>query len=168
MSTEDYLATLDLLDAQEISEKLELLNVAPILQEKGYSPEDLFVNTKIGFGFNYIDKSLDITHDNDSMGEHGSHVEGIAAANAYIPQEDGSFRSAYESIKMQGVAPDAQIITMKVFGKGGGAYVADYMAAIEDALVLAATLSTCPWAPAIPAPAATPAARSMPRFWRSW
>lgn len=136
MSTEDYLATLDLLDAQEIAEKLELLNVAPILKEKGYSPEDLYVSTKIGFGFNYIDKSLDITHDNDRMGEHGSHVEGIAAANAYIPQEDGSFLKAYDAIKMQGVAPDAQIITMKVFGKGGGAYVADYMAAIEDALVL--------------------------------
>ena len=34
------------------------------------------------------------------------------------------------------MAPDAQIITMKVFGKGGGAYDSDYMAAIEDAIVL--------------------------------
>lgn len=136
VSTEDYLAALDLLDAEEIAEKLELLNIAPVLKEKGYQAEDLYVSTKIGFGFNYIDKSLDITHDNDRMGEHGSHVEGIAAANAYIPQEDGTFLNAYEAIKMQGVAPDAQIVTMKVFGKGGGAYVADYMAAIEDAIVL--------------------------------
>ena len=35
-----------------------------------------------------------------------------------------------------GVAPDAQLITMKVFGKTGGAYDSDYMAAIEDAIVL--------------------------------
>ena len=136
MSTEDYLAELDLLDAEEIAEKVELLNIAPILKEKGFSAEDLYFNTKIGFGFNYVDKSLDITHDNDAMGEHGSHVEGISAANAYIPQEDGTFLNAYEKIKMQGVAPDAQIITMKVFGKAGGAYVSDYMAAIEDAIVL--------------------------------
>ena len=34
------------------------------------------------------------------------------------------------------MAPDAQILVMKVFGKGGGAYDSDYMAAIEDAVVL--------------------------------
>ncbi len=37
---------------------------------------------------------------------------------------------------MQGVAPDAQIITMKVFGQNGGAYDSDYMVAIEDAVLL--------------------------------
>ena len=36
---------------------------------------------------------------------------------------------------MQGVAPDAQILTMKVFGARGGAYDSDYMAAIEKASV---------------------------------
>ena len=41
MSTEDYLAELDLLDAEEIAEKVELLNIAPILKEKGFSAEDL-------------------------------------------------------------------------------------------------------------------------------
>lgn len=39
-------------------------------------------------------------------------------------------------MKVQGVAPDAQIIAMKVFGKRGGAYDSDYMAAIEDAIIL--------------------------------
>ena len=37
---------------------------------------------------------------------------------------------------MVGNAPDAQIIVMKVFGQSGGAYDSDYMAAIEDAIVL--------------------------------
>ena len=83
-----------------------------------------------------MDGDLDVTHDNDDQGEHGSHVEGISAANAYIPQADGTFLNAYEKIKMQGVAPDAQIITMKVFGKNGGAYESDYMAAMEDAILL--------------------------------
>ncbi len=35
-----------------------------------------------------------------------------------------------------GVAPDAQLIVMKVFGVAGGAYDSDYLAAIEDAIVL--------------------------------
>lgn len=39
---------------------------------------------------------------------------------------------------MQGVAPDAQLIIMKVFGENGGAYDSDYMAAIEDAIILGA------------------------------
>lgn len=78
----------------------------------------------------------EVTHDKDSQGDHGSHVASIAAANAYIPQGDGSFSSALESVLMQGVAPDAQILTMKVFGARGGAYDSDYMAAIEDAIVL--------------------------------
>lgn len=69
-------------------------------------------------------------------GEHGSHVEGIAAANAFLSNGDGSFSRALETVKVQGVAPDAQILTMKVFGKGGGAYDSDYMAAIEDAIIL--------------------------------
>ncbi len=82
-----------------------------------------------------MDGDLDVTHDNDDQGEHGSHVAGIATANRYIKTEDG-FVSALEAVKVQGVAPDAQLITMKVFGKNGGAYESDYMAAMEDAILL--------------------------------
>ena len=127
---DEYTSGLKLLDQGELSEKLELLNIS------GVNAGQLYVNAKIPFGYNYIDKDLDITHDHDSAGEHGSHVEGIAAANAFISNGDGSFSRALETVKVQGVAPDAQIITMKVFGKGGGAYDSDYMAAIEDAIIL--------------------------------
>lgn len=84
-----------------------------------------------------MDGNLTIDHDHDSQGEHGSHVAGIAAANSYIPGEDG-YVSALESVKVQGVAPEAQLLVMKVFGAAGGAYDSDYMAAIEDAIVLGA------------------------------
>lgn len=129
-SVEDYVKSLNLLDQGEIAEKLSLLNIS------GVKAQELYINSKVPFGYNYIDKDLDITHDNDKAGEHGSHVEGIAAANAYISDGEGSYVSALDAVKVQGVAPDAQIITMKVFGKGGGAYDSDYMAAIEDAIVL--------------------------------
>ncbi len=44
--------------------------------------------------------------------------------------------SAYDSVRVTGVAPDAQLLTMKVFGANGGAYSSDYMAAVEDSIVL--------------------------------
>ena len=100
------------------------------------SADKVYLNSKIPFAYNYIDKNYTVNHMSDQQGEHGSHVAGIAAANAYIQQDDGTFASALESVKVQGVAPDAQLVVMKVFGAGGGAYDSDYMAAIEDAIVL--------------------------------
>ena len=130
-SVEEYLTGLDLLDREEITSVLSQLNISA-------DPDKLYLSAKIPFAFNYVDTDYDVTHDNDSQGEHGSHVEGIAAANAYIPNGDGTFSNALSTVKVQGVAPDAQIIAMKVFGKGGGAYDSDYMVAIEDAIVLGA------------------------------
>ena len=127
MTYEEYAASLDLLDAEEILAVAADLN-APVSEANYFS-------TKLPFGYNYVDKSLDITHDNDSQGSHGSHVAGIATANSYIPTDDG-FAKATEVAMVQGVAPEAQLITMKVFGAKGGAYDSDYMAAIEDAIVL--------------------------------
>ena len=82
-------------------------------------------------GFNYVDDSLYITHDEDSKGDHGSHVTGIAAGNRYVPDGKGGYANALDTVSTQGVAPDAQVLVMKVFGKGGGAYDSDYMVAID-------------------------------------
>ena len=127
MSMEEYAEYIDLLDAEEIAALADDLN-APVGSEA-------YINAKIPFGYNYIDGDLDVTHDNDSQGSHGSHVSGIAAANSFLYTDEG-FVSALDSAMVQGVAPDAQLIAMKVFGKAGGAYDSDYMAAIEDAIVL--------------------------------
>ena len=76
-----------------------------------------------------------MTHDNDSASEHGSHVAGISVANRLVKSGD-DYVSAVDTVGVVGNAPDAQVIVMKVFGKGGGAYDSDYMAAIEDAIIL--------------------------------
>ena len=131
MSPEAYKEALDLLDKDEVSKVEDQLHVT-------IDPEKTFISDKIPFAYNYVDKNYDITHDNDTQGEHGSHVTGIAAANAFIPNDDGTYASALDTVKVQGVAPDAQIITMKVFGTKGGAYDSDYMVAIEDAVILGA------------------------------
>lgn len=127
----DYKTSLNLLSAAKIEAVLDQLNVK-------IDPAKVFLSEKIPFAYNYIDGDYDITHDNDSQGGHGSHVEGISAANRFIEDQYGDYVAAISSTGVQGVAPDAQILTMKVFGKGGGAYDSDYMLAIEDAIVLGA------------------------------
>lgn len=132
-SVEAYKASLDLLDADEINEKLSLLHI-----KEGVSAADLYRTEKVAYGYCYIDKDLDVTHETDTEGEHGSHVAGIAAANRYLPDGNGGYVSALDSVHMHGAAPDAQVLVMKVFGDEGGAYDSDYTAAIEDAIVLGA------------------------------
>ncbi|MCD8120544.1 MAG: S8 family serine peptidase [Lachnospiraceae bacterium] len=244
MDYEEYVESLDLLDVEEIESVLTQLNAYS--RYEGLTAEDLYESAKLPFNYNYIDNTLDVTHDNDSQGEHGSHVAGIATANEYIAGDeedvlaldfdgdgdldaddaqyvmevvtgertvsdetasDGTaddvaaaedtsadettadatatgtdaadsgdagyiaasldnadldgdgeltsydvyllllmigyyeetgeiYVSAYDAVSVTGVASNAQLITMKVFGVDGGAYASDYMAAIEDAILL--------------------------------
>lgn len=113
---------------------LDQLNMRDRMPE-GTTAEDLYRNEKLPFAFNYIDQNLEITHDKDRQGGHGSHVAGIASANRYIPKDEG-YVEYTEDAGVVGTAPDAQLLVMKVFGNNGGAFPADYMAAIEDALML--------------------------------
>ena len=197
MEYDAYVESLNLLTVEEIESVLSQLHASE--RYEGLTAEDLYLSSKLPFNFNYVDENLDVTHDNDSMGEHGSHVAGIAAANSYIrtdgsdyydfdgdedfdqadaqalldyvvknetihnvsmadvsgdgsvtaydvhvlldylasADEDGLFYGDAEAmVGVTGTAPEAQIVTMKVFGANGGAYSSDYMAAVEDALVL--------------------------------
>ena len=62
---------------------------------------------------------------------------GIATANRYVAKNGASgVTYSYADNGVVGTAPDAQLLTMKVFGAGGGAYADDYIAAIEDAILL--------------------------------
>lgn len=133
MSLEAYTAAKDFLDTAEIASVLQQLNVHE--RNGAVTAQQLSVNSKVPFGYNYVDNNLYLTHDEDYQGEHGSHVAGIAAANRYIPQ-GGGFVDAASAVKVVGNAPDAQLLVMKVFGVNGGAYDADFMAAIEDAIIL--------------------------------
>lgn len=135
MTVDAYKASLNLLDAAEITAKMGQLNIGADLDAANISADQLYVTSKIPFGYNYIDENLTIDHLSDTEEEHGSHVAGIATANAYVPSGDGYVKALDETF-VQGVAPDAQLIVMKVFGENGGAYDSDYMVAIEDAIVL--------------------------------
>ncbi len=119
-----------LMTEDDVAAVWDQLNAAQWLDVDG-----VYRDPKVPYGVNYVDHDYDITHDNDSQGEHGSHVAGIAAANKYIPSGN-DYVKALDTVLTQGEAPDAQLLIMKVFGKGGGAYDSDYMCAIEDAMTL--------------------------------
>ena len=133
VSYDSYVAGLDLLDKQEIASVLSYLNISKLIP--GVTADKLFLNEKLPFAANYVDANLKVDHTSDQQGEHGSHVAGIATANRYIPSGSG-YADALQTVQMAGIAPDAQLITLKVFGNAAGPYDSDYMAAVEDAIYL--------------------------------
>lgn len=111
------------LTTEELAAILPELNASTLYANAtgtALTTENVYYSAKVPFGFNYASSSLDVTHDNDTAGDHGTHVAGIAAANAV------------EGTDVVGVAPDAQIIVMKVFQPTGGASFTDIVAALED------------------------------------
>ena len=87
----------------------------------GKFPEDAYYSAKLPYNWDYPYADADPTHD-EGLSAHGSHVAGIAAGN-----NGGSFK---------GMAPDAQIITLKVFDKNGSCSLADLLSAMEDSVYL--------------------------------
>ena len=136
VDADSYIQSLDLMNMMDVEEVLTDLNIYPYIQYNDLTNSQAwYVNSKIPFAINYVDRNYRVTHDYDSQGGHGSHVAGIAAANRFIPTDTG-YASAMDTVLTQGIAPDAQILVMKVFGEMGGAFESDYMVAIEDAIWL--------------------------------
>ena len=93
------------------------------LYGKEITAEDLYYSDKIPFTFNYALRNTVVTH-NDTLGDHGTHVAGIAAANKM------------DNTEVVGMAPDAQIIAMKVFSPQGGASMYTIIEALQDCMIL--------------------------------
>ena len=82
--------------------------------------DSIYQSDKIPFAYDYYDNDTNVSGGNS----HGTHVAGIVGAN---------------SGQVTGVAPDAQLMIMKIFGDdGSGAHDSDIIAALEDAVVLGA------------------------------
>jgi len=92
---------------------------------------------KVPNGFNYADENLTVKDTTSS--QHGMHVAGIVAANG---SEGDTPPDVIETGRFDGVAPNAQLLAMKVFSNdgSGGAYDADILAAIEDSVKLGADI----------------------------
>lgn len=87
-------------------------------------PEGHF-SCKVPFGYNYAENNYAIKDTNPES--HGMHVAGIVAANAQDVARG-----------VRGVAPNAQILAMKVTASGGGATDSAILQAMEDSVKLRA------------------------------
>ncbi len=92
------------------------------------SIDTVYYDAKIPFGFNYGDNWADFGV--DYWEGHGSHVAGIIAGN--LPEEV----KPQISMEQLGIAPEAQIIVMKVMDDYGDIYFDSLLAAIEDCIIL--------------------------------
>ena len=101
---------------QNIADKLE----SNSLRVGNVNVDSIYQSDKIPFAYDYYGSDTNVSGGNS----HGTHVAGIVGAN---------------SGQVTGVAPDAQLMIMKIFGDdGSGAYDSDIIAALEDAVVLGA------------------------------
>ncbi len=85
----------------------------------GLTVDDVYINEKVPFGFDYADNDSDVysTHNN-----HGTHVSGVIVGN------DDTIR---------GVAPNAQLVSMKIFSDVMDTARASWiLSALEDCVVL--------------------------------
>lgn len=115
-------------DAFTLSEGVEFAIDEDLVSELDL-PGEHFTD-KIPYGYNYFDQSTDIIErgSDDYITHHGTHVAGTAAANGDV--EEGSVR---------GVAPEAQLLALKVFGNDPSlptTYGDLYVAAMDDAVQL--------------------------------
>lgn len=84
------------------------------------SVDSVYKSSKIPFAYDYSEPDTNVAGGNS----HGTHVAGIVGANGG---------------KVTGVAPDAQLMILKIFGDdGSGAYDSDILAALDDAVMLGA------------------------------
>ena len=97
-----------------------LLNKTMAYQQyEGLTVDDVYISTKVPFGFDYADYDPDVysTHNN-----HGTHVSGI------IVGEDDT---------ILGVAPNAQLVSMKVFSDVYDSALSSWiLSALEDCVIL--------------------------------
>lgn len=103
------------------------------------SENDLYINKKVPFAYDYADKDVNVY---PSYSQHGTHVAGIAAGNA--PADLGYTDKDGNKVNEQfvGVAPNAQLVICKVFTDNfdssdlGGAVSEDIINALEDCVTL--------------------------------
>ncbi|MFD1736824.1 S8 family serine peptidase [Bacillus salitolerans] len=102
--------------------------VDTVISQKGLKGK--YFTEKVPFGYNYMDKNNIVLDLGPDASMHGMHVSGTVAANG--DEENGG---------IMGVAPEAQILAMKVFGNDPmmpSTYSDIYIKAIDDAIALGA------------------------------
>ena len=113
----------------------------------GATVDDVYINEKVPFAFDYADRDTDVF---PSYSQHGTHVAGIVAGKAdHYTDKDGKIpmkevvneatgETEQVPVEFRGVAPEAQLVICKVFTDNldddsiGGAEAVDILDALED------------------------------------
>ncbi|MGN1061055.1 MAG: S8 family serine peptidase, partial [Candidatus Coproplasma sp.] len=105
----------------------------------GATAQDVYINQKVPFAYDYADSDSDVYA---SYSQHGTHVAGIVAGktkeNEHYTDKDGNDSGE----QFLGVAPEAQLVICKVFTDNldspdlGGAKSEDIIAALDDCVAL--------------------------------
>lgn len=107
------------------------------IKDKQAEKRGSYFTSKVPFGYNYADNNNDIVDgivENTDYG-HGMHVAGIIGANSQ------SEADIAENKGIRGIAPETQLIAMKIFSNDPwipGASEADIITAIEDSIAYGA------------------------------
>ena len=113
----NYNSTHDAFTLQSVSSLVSKTTAASYT--KGLTGEDVYLNRKVPFAYDYADKDPDVLPINS---EHGTHVAGVIAGDDDV---------------ITGVAPNAQLAIMKVFSDTAtGAKSSWILSALEDCVTL--------------------------------
>ena len=95
----------------------------------GINAEDVYISDKIPYGFDYADGDSDVF---PLLSNHGTHVSGVIVGN-YLEHIDAEDYTG----EFVGVAPNAQVVTMKIFSDvEATSHTTWIMAALEDCVTL--------------------------------
>ena len=95
----------DLILSEDTVPKLTEDDVERITYQKDLDGK--YYTEKVPYGYNYGDENYDIIGRTPLVGEHGMHIAGTIGANGNV--ENGGIK---------GVAPETQILAMKIFSEG--------------------------------------------------
>ena len=118
----------DMQNIDKESVKLTKEKSDEVIEKLGYGK---YLSDKIPYAYDYADSDNNVKNEGNF---HGTHVAGIIGANG-----DDNEVNEFKAIK--GIAPQCQILAMKVFSSNPGeslAYDDDIISAIEDSIKLGA------------------------------
>lgn len=116
-SVDNFTTTNEAFTLDSVSKKVDDTRAADFTP--GLTGEDVYVNKKVPYAYDYADKDPDVLPINS---DHGTHVAGIIAG---------------KDERITGVAPNAQLAIMKVFSDTSeGAKTSWMLAALEDCVKL--------------------------------
>lgn len=124
--------------------KISKSDAEKFISQRGYGK---YVSPKIPFAYNYVNNYDTDVMSNDMAGYHGLSTAGYTAANGSKNNKDKKY--------VLGMAPQAQLLNMKVFGGFSDEFPNDVSRAIYDAVALGANVINMSFGQGVPAQSLT-------------